>query len=380
MKLLLFSYEFPPLNGGIGRYCATLSKVLPMQGHEVVVVIPRLIEGADSAAAHAKVECLKFHNSPLRMLVDAFRLHRAIETHQPDHVLATHGFSFVPLGLLSLVSSFRYVVTLIGSDVNRAAKPNEGLSKLQRYLFRRTLVHARNLICISHYSKDLLLSAFPRLAEKARVIHIGLDREFFEAVNRQKTTCLRSDLGLQRNVVLLTVSRLVPRKGHDQVLRGLGLALASCADLHYLIVGSGPDQTRLTKLVRDLNLEANVTFAGPVPAEDLKDYYDLADIYVMPSRQEGHLVEGLGLAFLEASARGLPCIGGHHGGVSEAIVNGSTGYLVDPEAADEIARRILQLRAKPDLRREMGRRARKFVKTSFSADEMAWKTIQLLQK
>jgi phosphatidylinositol alpha-1,6-mannosyltransferase len=115
-----------------------------------------------------------------------------------------------------------------------------------------------------------------------------------------------------------------------------------------------------------------------VPEEELNHYYDAADIYVMISRQEGETVEGFGLAFIEASARGLPVVGGRHGGVPEAIIDGRTGFLVDPLDNDDLTRRLLTLIEDPLLRETLGRQGRERVLAEFTARRMAERTIEVL--
>ena len=378
MRLLLLTYELPPLLGGIGRYCATLAQGLVEQGHEVVIIIPREIEGAASVLANVSVECLPWRQGRARYFIDAYRLYRAIRAHRPDCVLATHGFSLVPIGLLSLVYRFPYAWTIIGSDVRHHVSVNTIKDALRRFLFQCVLNHAKGLICISRYSRDLLRSAFPVSADKLHVVHIGLDKRRFARPDVEQVELLRRSLGLKGKVILLTVARLVPRKGHDQVLKTLSQVVPTHPNIHYLIVGQGPDEERLCRIARELDLESNVTFAEYVPEEALNDYYDLADIYIMPSRQEGEVVEGFGLAFIEAAARGLPVIGGHHGGVPEAIVDGETGYLVDPLDSNEIARRIVELLENPTQRQKLGEQGRKRVSEQFTAHEMVQRTVQVL--
>lgn len=380
MKLLLLTYEFPPLPGGIGRYCATLTRALTNQGHEVVVIIPREIEGADSAVANAQVECFSRRQGPARFFIDAYRLYQAIQGHQPEYVLATHGFSFAPIGVLSLTFRFPYALTIIGSDIQHHSSVKGITSVLRRLLFQRALDQAEKVICISQYSRDLLQSSFPVPSTKLYVVYIGLDERHLAEPNKERIEFLRQTGELRDRVVLLTVARLVPRKGHDQVLKALSQIVPTHPDTHYLIVGTGPDEGRLRGIVQDLDIESNVTFAGYVAEEALNDYYDLADIYVMPSKQEGEVVEGFGLVFIEAAARGLPTIGGRHGGVPEAIVDGETGYLVDPHNPSEIAERIVQLIENPGLRRKMGERGRKRVLEQFTAQKMARNTVRMLSK
>lgn len=380
MRLLLFTYEFPPLIGGIGRYCRTLVQGLVDQGHEVLVLIPREIEGADGTVCGAQVRCLPQDRSPLHRFVDAYRLCRAIQTYQPDYVLATHGFSFVPVGLLGLIRRFPYALTIIGSDVQHHASVHKPTDVLWRFLFQRALNQAQKLICISRYSRDLLRSTFSVPAEGLHVVYMGLDEPRFARPSPEQVEDLRQRLHLRDQVVLLTVGRLVPRKGHDQVLRALAQLISTHPTVHYLVVGEGPDERRLRRMVTELGLEAHVTFAGYVPEEELNHYYDVADVYVMPSRPEGEMVEGFGLVFIEAGARGLPVVGGRHGGVREAVLDGQTGYLVDPLAPDEIARRISELIERPELRRMLGEHGRKRALSEFTAHRMVENTIEVLLK
>ena len=375
MRLLILTYEFPPLPGGIGRYCATLAKGLIGLGHEVLVFIPRQINGAESAVPGAEVRCVPRYQGPLRHFIDAYRLYQVAQFYDPDYVLATHSFSFTPVGSLSFVYNLRYALAIIGSDVQHYAAAKGATGVLRRFLFQRALRQAKALICISRYSGELLRAVLPIPPNKLCTVYMGLDEQRFIQSDEERVKFLREKLGLEGKTILLTVARLVPRKGYDQMLKALRRIVSTYPDIHYLIVGRGPDEARLRRMVRNLELVPNVTFAGYVPEEELNNYYDLADIYVMPSRQEGEEVEGFGLAFIEASARGVPVIGGRHGGVPEAILDGQTGYLVDPLNPDEIAKRVVELIEDPSLRQKLGEQGRKRVLEYFTARRMAQETI-----
>jgi len=173
--------------------------------------------------------------------------------------------------------------------------------------------------------------------------------------------------------VLLTVSRLTRRKGHDLVLRALDI-LRNRDDLHYVIVGSGEDRERLEGIVRDMGIGDRVSFAGRVADEELPDYYRLCDIYVMPNREvleSTDSIEGFGISFIEANACGKPSIAGRSGGTSAAVVDGVTGYLVDPEDPGELAEKIAYLADNPDAGADMGAKGRKRVIEEFSWEERA---------
>jgi len=154
--------------------------------------------------------------------------------------------------------------------------------------------------------------------------------------------------------VLLSVSRLVPMKGHDVVIEALPGLLARHPGLVYLIVGEGPHRPALERLAADRGVSARVRFAGTVPAEELPAHYSLATLFVQLSRATGEYdgLEGFGLTFLEAASRGVACIAGRSGGVPEAIQDGVSGVLVAPEDPGAFASEAERLLADPaELRR-----------------------------
>ena len=143
--------------------------------------------------------------------------------------------------------------------------------------------------------------------------------------------------GLQGKLILLTVGRLIPRKGHRLVLRTIAKLCAEIPNLHYLIAGIGSEEQPLRKLAEELGLNDRVTFAGYVPQQRLPALYSACDIMVMPNRQEEDGdIEGFGMVFLEANAAGKAVIGGKSGGAHEAVADGITGFLVNPENGAEL--------------------------------------------
>jgi len=169
--------------------------------------------------------------------------------------------------------------------------------------------------------------------------------------------------------VLLTVARLTPRKGHDLVLKALKELLKKYPDLVYLIVGNGVDEKRLRAMAHELSIHENVHFAGYVDDEVLPSFYNLCDIYVMPNREDLNTtdsVEGFGISFIEASACGKPVIGGRSGGAGAAVVDGKTGYLVNPFDHHELESKIMYLIERPDLCRQMGKNGRSRVENDFT--------------
>jgi phosphatidylinositol alpha-1,6-mannosyltransferase len=179
--------------------------------------------------------------------------------------------------------------------------------------------------------------------------------------------------GLVDRPVVVCVSRLVPRKGQDVLIRALPLVQQQVPDAALLVVGGGPAMPRLRVLVAELGLEQDVVLTGSVPWEELPAHYDAGDVFAMPCRDRlrGLEVEGLGIVFLEASATGLPVVAGRSGGSPDAVQDGVTGHLVDGTSVREVAWRVGALLADPVAARAMGDAGRRWVEQSWRWDVLA---------
>jgi phosphatidylinositol alpha-1,6-mannosyltransferase len=166
---------------------------------------------------------------------------------------------------------------------------------------------------------------------------------------------IRARLGLAGRPVVVCVSRLVPRKGQDTLLRAWPAVLSAVPDAALLVVGSGPFREKLENMAERLPPGA-VHFTGPVAGTDLPAYYDAGDVFAMPcrTRRGGLDVEGLGIVYLEASATGLPVVGGDSGGAPDAIRDGQTGYVVPGRSPGAVAERVTELLTDPARAKAMG--------------------------
>jgi phosphatidylinositol alpha-1,6-mannosyltransferase len=196
----------------------------------------------------------------------------------------------------------------------------------------------------------------------------GTDPERFRPLD---ASSLRNALALTDTSVVLTVSRLVPRKGIDTVLRALPEVLDAVPSLTYLVVGTGPDRERLERLATNLGIRPHVHFTGHVPFDDLPRYYNAADVFAMPSREASPDVEGFGLVFLEAGACGIPVIGARTGGIPDAIQDGETGLLVPPSSPEALANALTRLLSSPDLAHRLGEQGRRHVVQEANWDHVA---------
>jgi len=206
--------------------------------------------------------------------------------------------------------------------------------------------------------------------ERITLVHPGCDADLFRP-HVPDLELRRRLLGERVNDrVLLTVGNLVPRKGHDMVIRALPSVLRSVPNVTYLVVSSDfRNFESLDKLAREVGVRDRLVFASDVAMADLPRVYGLCDLFVMPSRAvlEKCDVEGFGIVFLEAAACEKPVIAGRSGGIPDAVLDGETGLLVDPHSADEIASCIVRLLEDPSLCAALGARGRARV-----VNELTW--------
>jgi len=232
---------------------------------------------------------------------------------------------------------------------------------------------------ISNYTK---LSIARRLPEaKVVVIYNSVDTDHFRPLPGLSTK--------HDHPVLLTVGRLSSQeryKGQDTVIQALPLVQRRLGrEVEYRIAGSGDDLPRLQRLAKELGVEDHVRFLGWVPDGDLVAAYQDCDVFVMPSKVERRsngtwAGEGFGAAYIEASACGKPVIGSSQGGAAEAIVDGVTGFAVDPTSVDAVADACAKLLADPTLATRMGEAGRRFVVESFSRPVFERRVAELLRE
>ena len=208
-----------------------------------------------------------------------------------------------------------------------------------------------------------------RFKDKNKLTKIapGIDTEHFRPLDGRE---LREKYGIADRATIVSVGRLVHRKGQDRLVEAMPLVLKEIPEAHLVFIGEGPHRKRLDELVKKFKLENHVTFIGRIQYSDLPRHISLGDIFAMPSRSRlfGLEVEGLGIVYLEASACGLPVVGGNSGGAPDAVKEGITGFVVDGNKLPEIADRIITLLKDDELRNQMGNAGR-----SWAMEEWQWK-------
>ena len=375
MRLLLISQDFPPDVGGVQTYAYELARRLADRCEEVVVIAPAL-PGAEAVDATLPCEVVRVRasssNFGIKVGPAILRLARQRGFEVAFHVQWSSALASVlvrPLGgprLIFLAAHGRELLL----------EPLAHRPVLQR-LYNRTrafiIRHADGFFPVSHYTSRLL-GEYGVPPERISVLHNGTDPAHFHPMDAQD---LRDELGLDHQKVVLTISRLVPRKGIDTVLRALPQVARHIPDVRYLIGGSGPDRDRLEALTRTLHLNDRVHFLGPISHEDLRRYYNACDVFVMPSREDRPYVEGFGIAFLEANACGKPVVGARSGGIPDAIRDGETGLLVPPGDVEALADGLVELARDGERRERMGAAGRERVRAAFGLERMIEETLSL---
>ena len=217
------------------------------------------------------------------------------------------------------------------------------------------------LTYLGEFTRSAISKGLTAKAQASMVkIAPGIDVEHFIPTD---ATVLRNSLGLSDKKVIVSVGRLVHRKGQDHLIEAMPEILKSIPQAHLLLVGEGPYREHLQTLVKKHNLEASVTFIGRIQYKDLPTYICVGDIFAMPSRSRlmGLEVEGLGIVYLEASSCGLPVLAGDSGGAPDALVQNETGLVVNGTDDQQIATAAIKLLTNIELSKKMGLAGRQWI-------------------
>ena len=346
--------DFPPRVGGVQQYVWNLIRHMPQD--RVAVLAPRWPGWREHDAAQP-YPVGRWPATFLWPTPDLARRVRAMaRQHQADVILFGHG---MPLPLLGeQLEGIPYVALTHGAEVWMAHAP--GAARL----VRRALRGARGITAVSGYTARTIRRVVGPNTPVS-VLSPGVDADRFTPAVEGGWVRERHALGSRPTV--LCVSRLVPRKGQDILIRSLPQIRDLVPEATLLLTGTGPHRATLERLA-DGAPPGSVVFAGEVSDADLPAYYAASDVFAMPcrSRWGGLEVEGFGIVFLEAAAAGKAVVGGHSGGAGEAVVDELTGLLVDGAEPKAVALACAKLLRFPDLAASFGSAGRSRVETEFT--------------
>lgn len=356
MRLLVVTNDFPPTVGGIENYVYSLVRRWPPGD---VIVVTRTVPGCDDFDVDQSFRIIRHETGtllPSRNLLTGLR-----QLIRMESIDVVHFPSSLPLGIMGKALGRPYVISVHGGEFRLASR-----LPAARTLLKRVCGGARLILPESSFAAGMvraLLGQQPVL----ETITCGVDVGRY---GKQQAPPVALEAS---GPVIVSVSRLVHRKGPRTLVACFPAVLQRHPDAHLLIVGGGPDLEQLEKMVQDLKIETSVTFAGPQSWDRIPAYLSAGTIFALPTRQRflGTETEGLPLVFVEAAAAGLPLIGGNAGGVPDAVREGETGLLVEGGDQAQTAAAIVRLLDDPETTARLGKAARKMAEEEFDWDALA---------
>ena len=348
--VLLITPDFQPSRGGVARYLGLFANYFKDRIRVVAPPVERELEDKIPYPLERKPLLSKriwpHWITSVLLLIRVSKSYRCVVT---SHV--------IPFGTAAMFAKRftkkPYMVIVHGMDVRLAMRSKKSL--LQKVLSRAYLVIANSNALAQELQQTFHLS-------NILTIYPPVDPMFVAAAPVTRT--------VSPEFRLLSVSRLVERKGHDRVLQALALLKlnGSLLNFRYTIVGDGPMRQSLESLAIELELESHVIFKGDLSDADLQVCYADADVFVLPVKDDPIDKEGFGMVYLEAAAFGIPSIATNMSGVNEAVLDGETGILIPNGDIDELSRMIFQLATNVEQRTKLGDAAHARVLSTFTPE------------
>lgn len=361
-KTLIITLEFPPQVGGIATYVEQLASQL--DSIKTIILAPKNIH----AKEWDKQQKYKiYRKNPFwflwprwfRLLWQVFWLCRRekIEMILVHHVL--------PVGYIAVImkklKKIPFIVFSHGTDIVYATR-----SKRKTRLLKKVTKQSEKVFFNSQSLRDRFLRVVPELESKTNIIYPCPDRNFLTPPDKSDLDLLRAQLALEGKKVMITVSRIDEGKGITHIVRLLPDILKKEPNLVWVLIGDGPKRQLIIEEIQKHNLQNVVRYLGSIPHDQLKNYYHLADIFVLLCHPDEGREEGLGLVFLESAACGIPAVAGRSGGVEEAVVHTQTGLVVDVYQQLTVVSAIAELLKNNDYRQKLGNYAQERIKTDFN--------------
>jgi phosphatidyl-myo-inositol dimannoside synthase len=358
----MISREFPPGPGGIGTHAYQVANHLTKLGWEILVITRQdyvsdeVIKEFKESQSFQIVRIQEIAGIKPRALQRFQDASAWIKKFQPQLILASGDRAIWLCAALARVHGLPWVAVGHGTEFG---KPASWIGRQRRRVTRWCFQQATAVVCVSHHTWDRMLAAGvqPRTGQ---VILNGADETTFHVLSHDQVEKFRSKLNLDHSLILLSVGQVDERKGQDLIIRALPIILKQFPDLHYLIVGRPSRKEKFAKLAKDLGVANHVRFYGQVETQQLVQFFNCCDVFVLASRcpPNGHF-EGFGIVAVEAALCGKPAVVTNNSGLVEAITAGETGLTVPEENETAIAETVLSLLKNESLRKRMGEAARK---------------------
>ncbi|MEP1124955.1 MAG: glycosyltransferase family 4 protein [Ilumatobacter sp.] len=356
MKVIVLTPFYRPGVGGSGQLIDDISQALAQRGDDVAVLTYSFDIDAeadfDTRQPFPIHRIAAWHWRRSGSAQSAVALLRLCFTFRPDVIVCGAAF---PTALIAMVARFTfgtpYVVYTHGEDVSFRSS-----QRIAPRLSGMALARAAAVIANSSFSAQQSKSLMRR-PRPVDVVHPWIDVSAFAPADDDHVDTVRRRHGLGGQRLILTVARMELRKGHDRVVQALPEIAASFPDVRYMIIGKG-DAGRIMGIAAEVGVADRMLILDYVSPDDLPAYYRLAEVYTMVPRcdPDTGFVEGFGMVFVEAAAAGRPTVASSEGGCRDAVVDGETGLLVDPDDAHAVAEAVICLLGDPDRAAQMGAR------------------------
>lgn len=357
-KILCITNDFGPRTGGIETFVIGLIERLPKN---TVIVYTNAQDQSEEYDQRWREDFgVEVIRDKARILLPTPGVAFCISALAKDREIKTAFFgAAAPLALLT--------PTLRRAGVKKVVALTHGhevwWSKIWPFTWAMKSI-ARNVDHLTYLGEFTRKAISRPISNSARASMVkiapGIDTDHFAPVD---SSDLKKSLGLIEKKVIVSVGRLVHRKGQDVLIDAMPEILRGTPDAHLLLIGEGPYRQYLETRVKKLQIDSHVTFIGRISYTDLPRYICLGEVFAMPARSRlaGLEVEGLGIVYLEASACGLPVIAGNSGGAPDAVREGVTGFVIDGRNPQAVAQSITELLATPERARKMGLAGRAWI-------------------
>ena len=352
-KTLLLTHEYYPFKGGIANYTYHLFKFFNHQDY-LIVTDQQEVKGKNII----NIKLISQFIKP-SYLFSFFKLKKIIKKYKIAQIFTPH---ILPLGSLAYFLNIPYIISLRGLDNNLALKNRPHLTK-------KILEKAEKIIVNSKQTRERV----KEYGQKVELIYPSIDLK--KDYDFPKLEKLKKEIKGKEEIILLTVGRLTKRKAQDLVIKVLGEL--KDLNLKYYIIGQGEELENLNNLIKAENLN-NVFILTNIDDNDLRYYYQLADIFVLPQRDKKEDQEGFGIVFLEAGSYGLAIIAGQEGGPREILTNNKNSLLITQDNLGELKEALLLLVFNKKKREELGRAIKKRVLEFSNAEEQSSKLKKIL--
>jgi len=364
-KILVITNDFGPRTGGIETFVIGLLERI--KGQEVIVFTSAQGDTSEYDQKWFQEFGIRVIRDRSKILLPSMRVVKRVKG-----IVRLHNIEVIVFGAAAPLALM--APALRKSGVKKVIALTHGHEVWWAKIFPFNLAMKRigsgvdHLTYLGEFTRNAIAQSLTKKSADAMVkIAPGIDTAHF--IPQPDSMHKRITLGLENKKIIISVGRLVHRKGQDKLIEAMPQILQKVPNAHLLLVGEGPYRSHLEKLANKLSMNHNITFAGRILYNNLPSYLSAADLFAMPSRSRffGLEVEGLGIVYLEASACGIPVVAGKSGGAPDAVIEGVTGLCVDGTDINQIANAVIDICGDAKRASNMGAAGRNWI-----VDQWRW--------